>query len=120
MRIITVVSLIVALALAVPAALAQTPAATGAERHYYITPYEMLDVYGAYPLSNGETLRITREGRRYFADMRSFGKVEIVAVDSIVFVSKDRSVKLKFTPRAFATDVVLDYKGQQGLAGSRS
>lgn len=114
MRTIIAASLIGTLALAVPAAPAQTPAP--AERHYYITPEQMLEVYGAYSLSNGETLRITREGRRYFASTPSLGKIEIVAIGSIVFVSKDRSVRFAFTPRAFATDLVIDRQGPRAPA----
>lgn len=73
--------------------------------NYYLAPHEMLEVYGAYPLSNGETLNISREGRRYFASMPSTGKVEIMPVGSIAFVTRDRSLRLDFTPVPFSTYV---------------
>src|SRR5688500_8551193 len=50
--------------------------------NYYLAPHEMLEVYGDYPLSNGETLRISRAGKRYFASMPSIGKVEIMPIGS--------------------------------------
>lgn len=85
--------------------------------NYHITPYEMLEVYGDYPLSNGETLRVTREGRRYFAAMPSIGKVEIVAVGSIAFVTRDRGLRLDFTPVPFTTYVWVSRPGAQPMTG---
>jgi hypothetical protein len=74
---------------------------------YQVVPVEMLDIYGVYPLSNGDVLRISREGRRYWAEMRSTGRFEIVPVDSGVFVQKGGPVRLRFEPLAFATDVTI-------------
>mgnify|MGYP003482804517 CR=1 FL=1 len=85
--------------------------------NYTITPYEMLEVYGDYPLSNGETLRVTREGRRYFAAMPSIGKVEIVAVGSIAFVTRDRALRLDFTPVPFTTYVWVSRAGAPPATG---
>lgn len=85
--------------------------------NYSITPYEMLEVYGDYPLSNGETLRVTREGRRYFAALPSIGKVEIVAVGSIAFVTRDRSMRLDFTPVPFTTYVWVSRTGGASATG---
>lgn len=85
--------------------------------NYYITPYEMLEVYGDYPLSNGETLTVTREGRRYFAAMPSMGKVEIVAVGSIAFVTRDRAMRLDFTPVPFTTYVWVSRPGAPPMTG---
>lgn len=116
MRTFAALLLIGLLVLAVPGAPAETPAVAGTpQRHYYLTPVEMLEVYGTYRLSNGETMRITREKRRDWADMPSTGKVEIVAVDSIVFVTRDGNLRLEFTPLAFATDVKIRY-----MAGVRA
>ncbi|MFL6674246.1 MAG: hypothetical protein ACJ8LG_13270 [Massilia sp.] len=78
------------------------------ERHYYITPAEMHDVYGAYPLSNGDVLKISREHRRYWAEMNRTGRFEIVPVDSIVFVEKGGSIRLTFEPLPFTTQVQVD------------
>jgi hypothetical protein len=75
---------------------------------YYITPYEMMDVYGSYTLSNGDTLRITREHNRYWAEMGRTGRVEIVPVDSLVFVERAGLLRYTFTPRAFDTEVHIE------------
>ncbi|HEY0489562.1 MAG TPA: hypothetical protein VGD30_08630 [Telluria sp.] len=85
--------------------------------NYYLAPHEMLEVYGDYPLSNGETLRVTREGRRYFAAMPSIGKVEIVAVGSIAFVTRDRALRLDFTPVPFTTYVWVSRPGAPPATG---
>ena len=85
--------------------------------NYYITPYEMLEVYGDYPLSNGETLKVMREGQRYYALMPSIGKVEIVAVGSIAFVTRDRSLRLDFTPVPFTTYVWVARAGAAPATG---
>jgi hypothetical protein len=70
---------------------------------YYITPTEMLEVYGTYALSNGDTLKIFREHRRYWAETKQAGPVEIVPVDSIVFVEKNGPLRYTFTPQPFTT-----------------
>lgn len=75
---------------------------------YYVTPVEMLEVYGTYSLNNGDVLKISREHRRYWAEMRQTGKIEIVPVDSIVFVEKGGRLRFTFTPQPFATDVRID------------
>ena len=118
MRTSAALLLLALLVLAAPSASAQAPAAGAPQRHYYITPGEMLEVYGTYRLSNGEILRITREKRRYWAEMPSTGKVEIVPVDSIVFVSRDGNMRLEFRPLAFATDVNIRYAPGAGPAAS--
>jgi hypothetical protein len=75
---------------------------------YYITPNEMLEVYGVYPLSNGDVLKVSRDQRRYWAEMRHTGRIEIVPVDSIVFVEKGGKMRFTFEPKAFATDVRIE------------
>jgi hypothetical protein len=88
------------------AALAQPACAAPVEREgYYITPVEMLEVYGVYRLDNGQVLRITREQRRYWAEFNREGRFEIRPVASIVFVAPAQGLRLAFTPLAFATDV---------------
>jgi hypothetical protein len=82
-------------------------AAGTTHRHYHITPFEMLEVYGVYHLDNGDVLRITREHRRYWAELRSKGKIEIEPVGSIVFVTKDGGTRLEFSPQPFGTEVRL-------------
>jgi hypothetical protein len=83
-------------------------ASTGPRQGYYITPTEMLDVYGTYALSNGDTLRISREHNRYWAETTRLGRAEIVPVDSLVFVEKAGILRYTFTPLPFATEVRID------------
>jgi hypothetical protein len=82
--------------------------ATGPRQGYTITPTEMLDIYGAYALSNGDTLKITREHNRYWAETKRLGRIEIVPVDSLVFVEKAGILRYTFTPHAFTTEVRID------------
>jgi hypothetical protein len=83
---------------------------------YYVTPVEMLEVYGTYALDNGDVLKISREHRRYWAEMRQTGKIEIVPVDSIVFVEKGGRMRFTFTPQPFATDVRIDGNNLSDMA----
>ncbi|GAB3442710.1 hypothetical protein NX773_05020 [Massilia solisilvae] len=82
--------------------------APGPREGYYLTPLETLDVVGTYPLSNGDTLRITREHSRYWAQTGRIGKVEIVPVDSLVFAEKAGMLRYTFTPLPFTTEVRID------------
>jgi hypothetical protein len=83
----------------------------GPRQGYYVTPTEMLDVYGTYPLSNGDVLRITREHNRYWAETKRIGKMEIVPVDSLVFVERAGILRYTFTPLPFTTEVRIDGLG---------
>jgi hypothetical protein len=85
--------------------------ATGPRQGYTITPTEMLDIYGAYTLSNGDTLKITRAHKRYWAETKRLGRIEIVPVDSLVFVEKAGILRYTFTQQAFATEVRIDGLG---------
>lgn len=85
--------------------------APGPRQGYYVTPAEMLEVYGTYPLSNGDVLRITREHNRYWAETRRLGKMEIVPVDSLVFVERAGILRYTFTPQPFTTEVRIDGLG---------
>jgi hypothetical protein len=80
----------------------------GPRQGYYVTPDEMRDVYGTYALSNGDTLRITREHNRYWADTNRLGRAEIVPVDSLVFVETAGILRYTFTPLPFTTEVRID------------
>jgi hypothetical protein len=82
--------------------------ASGPRESYYVTPTEMLDVYGTYPLSNGDVLRVTREHNRYWAETKRIGKMEIVPVDSLVFVERAGILRYTFTPLPFTTEVRID------------
>lgn len=81
------------------------------QHHYVVTPVEMMDVYGVYPLSNGDVLKVSREHKRYWAEMRNTGRFEIVPVASIVFVEKGGSIRLTFEPLPFTTAVRVDGVG---------
>jgi hypothetical protein len=116
MRTAIAIAIIALLALAAPAASAREARFTIPERHYFITPVEMLDVYGTYRLSDGDVMRISHEQRRYWADFRQRGRVEIVPVDAIVFHARDGSMRLAFTPRPFATDATLTIAQERGFA----
>jgi hypothetical protein len=87
-------------------------AAPGPEREgYYIAPYEMLEVLGDYQLSDGGRMRVSQHGRRVFVQMGDGGRVELRPVAPLVFVSSDRRLRLAFTPKAFATDVLITRSG---------
>lgn len=74
---------------------------------YHVTPNEMLEVYGVYHLSDGRLLRITRDGRRVWADLPGVGKIALTPVASVAFVSPDRRMRFEFIPMAFATEVLI-------------
>jgi hypothetical protein len=85
--------------------------APGPRPGYYITSTEMLQVYGTYALSNGDTLRITRDHNRDWAVSNRLGRTEIVPVDSIVFVEKAGILRYTFTVLPFTTEVRIDGLG---------
>ena len=88
-----------ACACALAIAFAGTACTTGGATHdYFITPDEMREVYGVYQLSNGDTMRVMREQRRYWIDSRQRGRKEIRAVAWMEFESVDGSLRLRFTP----------------------
>ena len=72
-------------------------------RRYHIDPQLASELTGAYPLSNGELLRLSREVNRFLADMPSTGRIEVVPVDEDVFVERNGPVRLVFEREAFAT-----------------
>ena len=96
-------------ALALLAPLAWSADADGQEcaRRYYIDPQLTSELTGVYELSNGESLRVSREVNRYVADMTSIGRMEIVPIDEDVFVERNGPVRLAFTREAFATEVTV-------------
>jgi hypothetical protein len=81
-------------------------AATGcATREYYHAPHEMAELYGAYSLSDGDTLRVERRGNRAFARLNDTGPMRLRAVGPLEFVTQDRALHLRFEPYAFTTEV---------------
>ena len=99
-----------ACALALAGAACSSP--TG-PRSYYMTPSEMMDIYGVYHMDNGETMRVSRERRRFWAETRANGKLEVRPVASYVFETVEAAdegrLRLTFKPQAFATDVTIDW-----------
>jgi hypothetical protein len=98
------------------------PLASGADsdgracRHrYFIDPQLTGELTGVYDLSNGELLRVSREVSRYYADMPTTGRIEIVPVDQGVFVQRNGPVQLAFDRELSATEVVVT-----GLDGQAS
>ena len=104
-------TLLITAALLAPLA-SPAAAAPEAEREgYYIAPSEMLEVLGDYRLDDGSHMRVSQRGRRVFVEMGGGGRVEVRPVASLVFVSNDRKLRLAFTPKAFATDVLVSRSG---------
>jgi hypothetical protein len=83
-------------------------ASQGPRPGYGAPPTVLQDVYGVYTLSNGDTLRISREHNRYWAEMGRTGRVEIVPVDDLVFVERAGPLRYTFTTRPFDTEVSID------------
>jgi hypothetical protein len=75
---------------------------------YYINPTDMKQVYGAYALSNGDSLHVTREHNRVWAEMGRTGRVEIVPVAYLVFVEKAGALRYTFYTGAFNTEVHIE------------
>ncbi len=113
--------LLAALLIAVPAIPSAQTALLPTDREgYYVTPVEMLEVYGVYRLDDGRILRITREGRRVWADLSGVGRMPLTPVDSIAFVSPDRRMRFEFIPMPFATDVVITSQSQPQPTSGRA
>lgn len=58
------------------------------------------DYIGAYDLSNGNILSLTRQGRRIYADAGTGNKTEVVAVRHNVFVAFDATMKITLKRQA--------------------
>jgi hypothetical protein len=97
----------VVLALLAPLALGENAGGQDCARRYHIDPQLANELTGAYPLSNGELLRVSREVNRFVAQMPSTGRIEIVPVDEDVFVERDGPVRLRFEREAFVTAVTV-------------
>jgi hypothetical protein len=94
-------------ALAGLAACSSAPPAASPGSRYTITPSEMLEVVGAYPLSNGDVLKVSNWQHRYWADMRATGRIEIVPVGPGLFVQKDGPASFQFEELPFTTGVAI-------------
>jgi hypothetical protein len=61
---------------------------------------------GNYDLSNGNTMRVSYEHRRLFAEMGQ-RKAELVPIDANRFALRGTDMQLRFDQLPFATDVVV-------------
>jgi hypothetical protein len=93
--------------LAVLAACSSAPRGASPIADHKLAPSDMLEVSGAYPLSNGDVLRISQERRRYWAEMRSTGRFEIVPVSPELFVQKGGPIRFKFEELLFTMGVTI-------------
>ena len=71
---------------------------------YKLRPVEFDGVQGTYNLANGQTLKVSAEHRKLYAEIGQ-NKTELVAVAQNTFVSRDEDMKLVFDQIPFATDV---------------
>lgn len=97
-----------ALLVTLAALLALLAAPNVAGRDYYIASSEMLEVYGTYPLSDGDVLRIEGSGNRAWARLNGAERMRLVAVGPLEFVTQDGTLKLRFAPLPFATEVTVE------------
>jgi hypothetical protein len=81
---------------------------SGCATEYYNAPHEMADVYGAYPLSDGDTLRIEKKGNRAFARLNGTGSMRLTSVGPLEFVTQDQGLRLRFEPLPFTTEVTVE------------
>jgi len=104
--------------LAVLSALLAAPVASA--REYYIAPFELLEVYGSYPLSNGDVLRVgpANAGTHAWAQLNATERMRLVAVGPLEFVTRDGTLRLRFAALPFRTDVEVERgSGVQGELG---
>ena len=97
----TLLSLAVAAALSVAAVAGAAPdtAATNAAgesvkisaSRYHMEPQEFQDYQSSYHLSNGETIRFTRQVGRFYTEINGQPRVEIYAVGPAEFVTRSGS-----------------------------
>jgi hypothetical protein len=115
MNALTLAACGVALAVLAPLASGADAGGQACRHRYVVDPLLASGLTGAYDLSNGELLRVSREVSRYYAEMPATGRIEIVPVDEDVFVARNGPVQLAFEREAGATEVVVT-----GLAGQAS
>jgi hypothetical protein len=91
-----------------------------AARGYYIAPFELLAVYGTYPLSDGSVLRVgpANAGTRAWAQLDGMERMALVAVGPLEFVTRDGALRLRFVALPFRTEVSVEpTSGIQGELG---
>lgn len=73
---------------------------------YRIPTADAAALAGTYGLSNGETLRVSYERSRLYAQLGE-RKAELVPVDANSFAARGSGMRLRFDQVPFATDVVV-------------
>ena len=81
---------------------------SGCATEYYNAHHEMADVYGAYPLSDGDTLRIEKKGNRAYARLNGTESMRLTSVGPLAFVTQEGTLKLRFEPLPFTTEVTVE------------
>jgi len=97
----TLLSLAVAAALSVAAVASAAPASASAEAasesvkisatRYHKEPREFADYQSAYQLSNGDTMRFTRQVGHFYTEIEGQARVEIFAVGPAEFITRNGS-----------------------------
>lgn len=131
MRIITLLSLAVAVA-QVPALAApqepQEPQSTSSLSEiqvrstmptYQMQPAQLDEVKGVYRLDNGTIFRVTKKHRRLFAQLGDRKLTELLPLTDTRFVSPDQRITMDYIPEAFGDSIVLTYPSDLNLADAR-
>jgi hypothetical protein len=63
---------------------------------HYIKPSELMGIAGAYDLSNGDVLYVSKESRQFYAEMSKTGRMEIIPLNPNEFAEKGGPVRLTF------------------------
>lgn len=63
---------------------------------HYIKPSDLAGIPGLYDLSNGDFLDVSRESRRFYAEMGRVGRMEIIPLNENEFVEKGGTLRFRF------------------------
>lgn len=128
MRIITLLSLAVAVAQAPAMAAPQTPQSESSLSEiqvrstmptYQMQPAQVDEVKGVYKLDNGATFKVTNVQRRLFAQFGDRMLTELLPVADNRFVSRDQRMTMDFIPEAFGDQIVLTYPADMNVADAK-
>ena len=98
----TLLSLAVAAALSIATIASAAPAEAAGESvqisasRYHMEPQEFSDYQSSYQLSNGETMRFSRQVGHFYTEIKGQARAEIFAVGPAEFVTRSGS-RLSFT-----------------------
>lgn len=74
---------------------------------HYITPSDLAGITGMYDLSNGDFLDVSKESRRFFAEMGRVGRMEIIPLNENEFVEKGGTLRFRFDRDVPWSDVTI-------------